>query len=73
MTPDQRNIVGTAVRNIDHRQIHLDLDEFCVLFKDMDSVCRSLLPRKNSKCFNTESFYNTRSHFIRIFETENPI
>ena len=49
MTPDQRNIVENALKNIGQGQEYLDLEDFCTLFQDIDSVCHSLLPRRSSK------------------------
>jgi len=66
MTPDQKNIITNAIKNISQGQDSLNLDEFCGLFQNVDSVCNSLLPRKQSKCKNTYRIWKTVTPFSII-------
>ena len=49
MTPDQRNLVLNAIKNIRQNNDSLDLDDFCGLFQNIDSEYHSVLPRWQSK------------------------
>ena len=50
MTPDQRRLVFTAIKTTwENGKTDVNLNEFCHLFKDIDSVYRSVLPRRRSK------------------------